>query len=86
MKMTRQVGGVHLREVELEVELPRRGADGVVSVLVHEREPELDDLQQVHVTPQQLVLVIHRAAELADRSDHHSGKLCVLVDDKDISQ
>lgn len=73
----------HLREVELEVELPSRRARGIVSILVHEREPQLDDLQEVHVTPQQLVLVVHCAAKLANWSDNHSGEFCVLVNNKD---
>ena len=67
-----------LREVELEVELPRRRAWRIISVLVHEGEAELDDLQQIHVAPQQLVLVIHRAPKLSDRPHHHPGELCVL--------
>ena len=77
----KEKGGItgRLREVEFEVELPRRRAGGVVPVLVHEREPELDDLQEVDVAAQQLVLVVHGAAELANRSDHHTREFCVLV-------
>lgn len=71
-----------LREVKLEVELPRRRAGRIVSVLVHEREAELDDLQEVDVTPQELVLVVHCAAKLADRPDDHSGEFCVLMKKK----
>lgn len=70
---------VDLREVELEVELPRRRARRIVSVFVHEREAELDDLQKVDVTPQQLVLVVHCAAELANWPDNDAGEFCVLV-------
>lgn len=70
---------VDLREVELEVELPRRRAGRIVSVFVHKREAELDDLQKVDVTPQQLVLVVHCAAELADRPDDDAGEFCVLT-------
>lgn len=47
----REAWRVHLRQVEFKVELPRRGAGRIVSVLVHERKPELDDLQEVDVTP-----------------------------------
>lgn len=68
-----------LREIELEVELPRRRAGRIVSVFVHEREAELDDLQKVDVTPQQLVLVVHCAAELADWPDDDTGEFCVLM-------
>lgn len=80
----RQSGSVtiHPREVELEVELPRRRARRIVSILVHEREAELDDLQEVDVTPQQLVLVVHCAAKLADRPDNHSREFCVLMRNK----
>ena len=74
--------GVHIREVEFEVELPRRRARRIISILVHEREPELDDLQEVDVTPQQLVLVVYCAAKLTDRSDYHSGEFCVLVNNE----
>lgn len=56
---------------------------GIISFLVHEREAELDDLQEVDVTPEQLVLVIHCAAKLANRPDDHSGEFCVLVNNKD---
>lgn len=69
----------HSREVELKIKLPRCGAGRIVSIFVHEGEAELDDLQEVDVAPEQLVLVVHCAAELADGPDHHSRKLCVLV-------
>lgn len=70
----------HLREVEFEVELPRRRAWRVSAVLVHERESELDDLQEVHVAPQQLVLVVHRAAKLSDWPHDDPRELCVLCE------
>lgn len=69
----------HSREVKLKIKLPRCGAGRIVSIFVHEGEAELDDLQEVDVAPEQLVLVVHCAAELADGPDHHSRKLCVLV-------
>ena len=72
------VSRVNVREVELEVELPGGGPRGVVPVLVHEAEAQLDDLQQVHVAAQQLVLVVHRAAELPDGPHHHARELRVL--------
>lgn len=71
---------VRLRQIELEVELPRRRPGRIVSAFVHERQAELDDLQQIHVAPQQLVLVVHCAAELTDRPDHHPGEFCVLTE------
>ena len=71
-----------VREVELEVELPGGGAGWIISFLVHEGQTQLDDLEQVHVTPQQLVLVVHRAAELADRPDDDAGEFCVLAEKK----
>lgn len=70
---------VHSRKVKLEVKLPRCCARGIIPFLIHEREPELDDLQEVDIAPQQLVLVIHCAPKLSDRSDNNSGELCVLV-------
>lgn len=70
---------MHSREVELEVELPRRRARRIVPIFVHKREAELDDLQEVDITPQQLVLVVHCAAKLADGPDNHSWKFCVLM-------
>lgn len=69
---------IHSREVKLKIKLPRCGAGRIVSIFVHERETELDDLQEVDVAPKQLVLVVYSAAELADGPDHHSRKLCVL--------
>lgn len=70
---------VHSRKVKLEVKLPRCCARGIISFLIHEREPKLDDLQEVDIAPQQLVLVIHCAPKLSNRSDNNSGELCVLV-------
>lgn len=70
---------IHSREVKFEVELPRCRAGRIISIFVHEREAELDDLQEVDVAPEQLVLVVHCAAELADGPNHHSRKLCVLI-------
>lgn len=73
---------LHLRQVELEVELPRRRARRIIPILVHEGEAQLDDLQKVHVAPEQLVLVVHRAAKLTDGSHHHPGELCVLGEER----
>lgn len=70
---------VHSREVKFKVELPCCRAGRIVSIFVHEREAELDDLQEVDVAPEQLVLVVHCAAELSDGPDHHSRKFCVLI-------
>lgn len=69
----------HPRKIELEVKLPRRRAGWIVAILVHEREAELNDLQQVDVAPKQLVLVVHCATELADWSDNNAREFCVLV-------
>lgn len=84
-RQNRSVTGC-IREVELEVELPRRRARRIVPILVHEREAELDDLQEVDVTPQQLVLVVHCAAKLSDWPDNHSREFCVLMKNKDINR
>ena len=41
----------HSRQANLEVELPRGALLRVVALAVGEGEPQLDHLQQVHVTP-----------------------------------
>ena len=69
--------GVHvLRQVELEVELPRGHAvGGQVRPLVHEGQAQLDDLEQVDVAAQQLILVVGRGGELAwNMEDWSTGK------------
>ena len=67
-----------LREIKLEVELPCRALGWRVAMLVHEGDADLDDLEQVHITPQQLVLVVGRAAKLTDGPRYHTGELRVL--------
>ena len=54
-----------LGQVKLEVELPGGDALGQVALVVQERQTQLDDLEQVHVAPEQLVLVVSRRPELA---------------------
>lgn len=67
------------REVELEIELPRGRSWGIFPLFVHEGKAQLDDFQQVHVTTQQLVLIVSVAPEFPDWSGHHAWKLSVLM-------
>lgn len=48
------------------------------ALLVVEGEADLDDLEKVHITPQQLVLVIRRALELTNRSSNNAREFGVL--------
>jgi hypothetical protein len=50
-----------------EVELPGGDALRHVSPAVQEGQPQLDDLEQVHVAAQQLVLVVGARLEVSDR-------------------
>jgi len=70
---------VVLRKVELKVELPCGRPWRILSLLVHEGEAQLNDLQQVHVAAQQLVLVVGVAAEHPDRPGDYTRKLGVLA-------
>lgn len=67
----------HLRQVKFEVELPCGVAGRCLAVLVHERQAQLDDAQQVDVAAQHLVLVVGRRAKLTDRLGHDAGELGV---------
>lgn len=72
-------GGVHVVvDAELEVELPRADARGELAVLVAQGQTELNDPEQVDVTPEGLVVVIARPAKRADRPRDNTGKLGVL--------
>ena len=49
-----------------------------VALLVRERESDLDDLEEVDITPHGLVVVVRRRLEAPYRSRHDSWKLGVL--------
>jgi hypothetical protein len=57
-----------------EVELPGGDALRHVSPAVQEGQPQLDDLEQVHVAAQQLVLVVGARLEVSDwpTTDYYS--------------
>jgi hypothetical protein len=57
-----------------EVELPGGDALRHVSPAIQEGQPQLDDLEQVHVAAQQLVLVVRARLEVSDRprTDYYS--------------
>lgn len=72
-------GGVHVVvDAELKVELPRADARGEFAVLVAQSQAELDDPEQVDVTPQSLVVVVARPAKRPDWSCDDSRELSVL--------
>jgi len=50
-------------EVEFEVELPGADTRGKHSILIRERESQLDDFQQIHIHTEGLKLVIGRAGK-----------------------
>ena len=47
-------------------------------MFIHKCETNLDDLEQVHITAQQLVLVISRTSEFSDRPGNYPRKFCIL--------
>lgn len=77
----------HLRQIEFEVELPGGVAGRRLAILVHERQAQLDDAQQIDVAAQHLVLVVSRRPELANRLGDDArelgvhGHIVVLVND-----
>ena len=66
------------RQVEFEVELPGGDWQSSVSLVVEERQANLDDFQEVHVAPQELVLVVRRASKFANGSSDDTWKFSVL--------
>lgn len=72
-------GGVHVVvDAELEIELPCADARRELAILVAQGQAELDDSEQVDVTPEGLVVVIARPAKRADRSCDDTGELGIL--------
>ena len=70
--------GVHvLVDVEVKVELKRGRLHRHVALLVHEREAQLNDLQQVHIALETLILIVGRLEVTADPC-HYARKLSVL--------
>lgn len=67
-----------LRQVKVEVELPRAYFLRQVPIRVAERQPNLDDLKQVDVTSHRLVVVVRGCTKSAYWSRHDTGELCVL--------
>jgi len=58
LRVARAATGKLRPERELEVELVRAHARGELAILVAERQPQLDDLQQVNIAAQRLVVEI----------------------------
>ena len=72
--------GVHIFcEIEFEVKLIAKDG-GSFALVVHERDTELDDFEQVDVATQQLILIIRSGAEFSDRSGHDSREFRVHRD------
>lgn len=68
---------------ESEVELPSRYLLWEVSLLIRQSKPDLDNLEQVDVTPHGLVMIVRRRLERAYRPCDDSRKLRVLrIDSK----
>ena len=65
-------------DAEVEVELPRGHVLWVVPVLVRDGEADLDDLQQVDVTPHGLVVVVGGGLERPYWPSYNTWKFCVL--------
>lgn len=65
-------------DAEVEVELPRGHVLWVVPVLVRDGEADLDDLQQVDVTPHGLVVVVGGGLERPYWPGYDARKLGVL--------
>ena len=63
---------------ELEVELPSGNVLGKVTVLIRERDPNLDDLEKVDVTPHRLVVVVRGCLERPDWPRDYSRELRIL--------
>ena len=56
---------LHLRKVELEVELPSAGILGYVAILIRKGHAELDHFEKIHIAAKCLVMVVSRGAEVA---------------------
>lgn len=69
---------MNVREIKLEIELPGAEAWWCLALLIKKGESQLDDLQEVNITTQQLVLVVCIASELTYWPRNHSRELCVL--------
>ena len=69
---------MNLREVEFEVELPGAEAGRCLALLIKEGEPQLDDLKEVNITPQQLILVVCIASEITNWPRNHSREFRIL--------
>lgn len=66
------------REIEFEIELPGIDPGGIFSFLICESQAQLDNFQQVNVTPKELVLIVYGVAEFSNRPYNNSRKLRVL--------
>ena len=68
----------NLRKIKLEVKLPCADWSWAVSIFVHERESNLNDLEQINITCQHLILVFSCTAELTNRPCHYPRKFSIL--------
>ena len=70
---------------ELEVELPGGDVLWEVAILSRQSNTDLDDLQEVHITPHGLVMIVGGCLEGSNRSRDHPRELCVLSEGIDAS-
>lgn len=66
-----------LLQVEFEVKLPGAGW-GHVSGPIKERDTQLNDFKQVHITLQWLILIVSWTAEFSNGSSNYTGKFSIL--------
>lgn len=74
----------NLRKVEFEVKLPGVDSSRIFSFLICEGQAQLDDFQEINITPEELILVVNRATKFTNGSNNNSRKLCVLHKEKGV--
>lgn len=65
-------------DTEFEVELPSRTLFRKVSLLVCERDADLNDLEQINITSHRLVVVIGGCLESSYWASHNSREFRIL--------
>lgn len=65
-------------DAKSEIKLPGTTRLRKLPVLIRKRDPDLDDFQQIDVTPHRLIMVIRGRLERANWASDDSGKFCIL--------
>jgi len=69
----------NIPQAKVKVELPCRVVLRKVSIIIRQCNSDLNELEQLNITPHCLIMVVRRCFEGSNRSCYNTRELCVLL-------